>query len=1388
MADDENGGSASRPQPPQGVTWLARGLEALVDDLPFKPKGDAAPTDPDFAADLVIVGSGYGAAVAARQFAGCSLGGKALRIAVLERGDEYLSGAFPSRLADLPGHVRFSTPGNVQPKGRRSGLFDVRLGADLMALVANGVGGGSLINAGVMLEPNPAVFQQARWPAVFHQRELLRPHFDTVRTWLGAGAPGRLNTVAGTPLSGLRKTRAMQALQPQMAPEKTVVPLTVALHDNTQSVAGVPLAACIACGDCATGCNHGAKNSLDLGLLAQACATQAEGNSQPDRARLYAGATVLWLEKQADGSWIVVLQHTNDKLRLRQARPFRLHARFVVLAAGTLGSTEILLRSHQHGLALSPLLGHRFSANGDAIASLQGLHSEVAAVADEDTQPDQREVGPTITAMADKRCGAGGFVVQDLAVPGPMRQVFAELFTTAGVLHALPGCDKAPHTPQDADLCAVDHAQMRLHTLPVAMIGHDDSGGRLTLLTSATPTAPVGRGDEEEGDGALRIDWPGLKDDSRWPTQHDALVGLLARSGLGGRMLPNPAWQMLPTGLQDALEIPRGPMLTVHPLGGCPMGDDLHCGVVDDLGRVFDAGPTAASDRATHAGLAVLDGSIVPTSLGINPALTIAALAHRAAQALRGDACWQLGEPVPARPDRGPRPVFQILEHSQRAEPTRIELVERMRGTVRLADGQGATVELTLFSQPTELHTLVRPQPERRIEIDPERSRLRVWQGDLPPLMEDPSQENLLLDAALAGSLTILRQEASEKWPRTLRALGAWAVNRGVRDLVQKFIFPDPGTQRLRGLGSMVQQTLAIASRAGTVRTLDYVLTVHRAGGALAPLFRDGSAVCGVKRLRYGLQASPLQQLMDMQLTALPGLARGTTPVLSLHLPFLAQEAVPLMRVVGQANQPQALADLASLLAYVTRILINGHLWSFRKPDRACARAPQRLPGLVPGAPPPQVTEIEVVPATHADIEGGSPAAPAARIRLTRYCPRNVDTALPPVLLIHGYSASGTTFAHSTLQPGLMAHLTNAHRRDVWVLDMRSSCGMPTATHPWAFEDMGCEDIPVAVEHVCQATGFEAIDVVAHCMGVAMLFMGLLGRNAFDTRGMRPPQQELPKLLLPRLGSHEYARHKLWDREADHWRGVDNELEAKPKVGRPPRSRIRRLVMSQVGPALRLTPANIARSYLMRYAQQFISGGRYQFRNTGAPGLADQLLDRLLAGMPYPPGEFERENPLWPPGRRLRWVGTRHRIDALFGRVFNLAHMDDATLDHIDDFFGPFNVDTVSQVMYFARSWMVTDRSGFNRFISPERIRDRLRFPMLSLHAKANGLADVSTKSLLEQQIKPHLVAPGRLTCVELPDDSLGHQDALIGTRSATAPALQEIATFLQQPMEAADA
>ncbi len=127
--------------------------------------------------DVVIVGSGYGGGVAASRLARA---GK--RVAVLERGREVLTGEFPARFPDM--HANMQVTGKSMRIGSETALFDVRLGDDMHVLVGCGLGGGSLVNAGVALRPDPRVFADPVWPGQIRQDGLLDESYARARRWL----------------------------------------------------------------------------------------------------------------------------------------------------------------------------------------------------------------------------------------------------------------------------------------------------------------------------------------------------------------------------------------------------------------------------------------------------------------------------------------------------------------------------------------------------------------------------------------------------------------------------------------------------------------------------------------------------------------------------------------------------------------------------------------------------------------------------------------------------------------------------------------------------------------------------------------------------------------------------------------------------------------------------------------------------------------------------------------------------------------------------------------------------------------------------------------------------------------------------------------------------
>lgn len=1410
--------------------WLSLGLESLI----AEQSRVAAPID------VLIIGSGYGAAVAAdRLTQAMQASGRRGRVVLLERGREYLPGAFPATEAELAGHLRFTTPLSRQAQGRREGLFDVRVGRDMHVVLANGLGGGSLTNAGVMEPPHAAVWAESAWPQQLRDPQQMQQRLLAMQQ--------RLMARPLPPERQAARTRMMTALGGKP------VAITVAHQASPYTASGVPLQACLHCGDCASGCNHGAKISLDVGPLKAAF----------DRGlQIYCGATVSRIRRAANGLWQAQVWHTDATLRGRMAHGLWLSARHVILAAGTLGSTEILLRSQSPQLRLSAQLGRRFSGNGDVLAAVMDCDQPLHGVADEEQDYAQRHVGPTITAMLDARSGQDSpqtpqpddpdLVVQDLGVPAALSRLFAEGLTSSGLLHAMERTDASTITAASPDPCAVDAGRLA-RSISVAMMVRDDANGVLQAIED-DPEFP--------NDAGVRIDWPTARHDPRLRAAHRWLQHTLDRSGQPGSgintstgtVLPNPIWQLLPDKLGAMLGQRTGPLLSVHPLGGCAMADSRQHGVVDAHGRVFD-GADDRRDTDIHAGLYVLDGAIVPTSLGINPALTIATLVDLAMDALLPELLQQMTindvattpSPDKRKPSSIERPIYAWPSAPAKRRDTQVQVIERLAGTVDLTlNGvplNNLWVELDLVYQPQALLPRDGADPEQgpqwappaqtlHVAPDPQLSRLRIFPAPIRGPRYGPDLDDrhawLIAPLAEASTLRFLHREPSSLAQRRWRALPAWWSHRGARDcwqrlenstrlslqnLLRKLIphqphdAPDASANHLEpaapniGAWQRLQQAWRLASHAGAARRFDYdlrLLTPTQLRGPMQALQGRGDLVLrGHKRLIYQRGANPLTQLCRMRLDAFgpvqdpangpaigaecapesapertfkraakrlsapqaaPGhvsIQLGTRRHLDLDLAHLAAKRMPLLRVVGHQNQPTAIFDLASFGLYLTRVLVHHHLWSLRKPDPArpawlpswrprqqpqqqthrpacgLADAPQRLPGALRGLPAPVIVQLH-------------PAGPHdGVIRLTHYPHQAARAQGRVVLMVHGYSASGTTFAHPTVQPNLAGWL-HQQGYEPWIVDLRTSCGMPTATQPWSFEHIATHDLPTAINAVCDATGQADIHLFTHCMGSAMLTLLL------QTPGTPATQPALGVL-----------------------------------------KKLRSWTMSQVGPRLVYAPGNQLRIMLLDSYRHLLRGPvdltAGDDRGT-AGALAANLIDRLVAALPYGDAlsqhpsdsqttEFALESP--PPWRfwqRTRWVRTRHRLDALIGRTFDARQMRPQTLARIDDFFGPFNLATMVEPMAYQRYGKIV-RSGQGKDGEAPDLDCGLRLrgvPMLSLHGARNGLADPHTAELL--QTWRHQYGLDLRSQVFAQH---GHQDLLIGRDCR--PVFQCVTDFLRQ-------
>jgi cholesterol oxidase len=538
--------------------------------------------------DAVVVGSGYGGGVAAARLARA---GK--RVAVLERGQELRTGEFPRRFPEL--REQLQVTGKRVRMGSPTGLYDVRLGEDMHILVGCGLGGGSLINAGVALRPDARVFRDPVWPEAVAADGLIDEGYARAARWLRP---------ATDPQAAERsKYRALAQSGPALDGGSVVTaPVAVSFAD-TVNPAGIAQPACTHCGDCCGGCNVGAKNTVALTYLPEAARHGAE---------IFTHAKVRRLAKAGDGRWEVHLQ------RLDQAKAgpgagsgrgsgtdgeLRVSADIVVLAAGTLGSTEILLRSRAAGLALSDRLGQRFSANGDIIAFGYGGKTRINAIGvGHPARIEGLDVGAAVSGqieVVDEAELANSLTIQEGVLPSALAPLLPVLFIPNGRL-----------------LGAIQSLVSGVYKGPFANlqtffgVSHDSASGRLVLE-----------------DDRVALSWPKAGEEPVYERLDKALGALVG--AVGGSYVKNPlAGTMM--GRQPA---------TAHPLGGCGMGRERGEGVIDHKCRVFD-GSAGAGAADVHQGLYVMDGSIMPRSLGVNPLLTITALAERAMLHLAGD--WGL--------------------------------------------------------------------------------------------------------------------------------------------------------------------------------------------------------------------------------------------------------------------------------------------------------------------------------------------------------------------------------------------------------------------------------------------------------------------------------------------------------------------------------------------------------------------------------------------------------------------------------------------------------------------------------------------------------------------------------------------------------------------------
>lgn len=631
-------------------TTVRAGSAAAAWELGFLPTSSAA----EDAYDAIIIGTGFGGAVAAQ-----TLVANGKKVLMLERGVWYVS---PDRVSVHTGEPQVdylhekNLPVEYWPRpDRSSGLVDVakkmrRIGSlplnprglyqyspfkDASILTASGVGGGSLIYSNVNLRPDKTIRDRLK---------LTDDDYKAAEAWMTKNR-GRFNkVVTKSPVSQKTDFRALASdvdVRDPNDPSKVVTvgknyllldrsrvlfeaagrvtkgmgvangwePLDLSINEydptsDTATEADKQKAYCERQGRCVLGCLPQARHTLN---------------------KLYYG---IWKSGQAERLtiWPLTEVQTFRREGNRWKVTFRDHAKggtetsitapLLFLAAGSLGTSEILLRTKAKNLVPLPsMIGHNFSTNGDFGAFVRKTSDPVYSTR-----------GPINTCHVPFKTEDGrNITVEDCAIPS----MFASIVAATIRVHSAPFAAKAEFLvkwalawtkrpnifgfsqptgiPPDTD-DAKNEAELVSNTFFFNVMGEDDANGTFKL----------------END-RLNLSWPAAN-----PIQKHsifkAIENILQKfaTEMGGTYIPLPLW--------DGWG--QHKLIVTHPIGGCPMGDDSTSGAVNRSGQIFDGTP-GAGPTAVLPGLYVVDGSVLPVAVASNPTLTIVA------QAVKTMAPWR---------------------------------------------------------------------------------------------------------------------------------------------------------------------------------------------------------------------------------------------------------------------------------------------------------------------------------------------------------------------------------------------------------------------------------------------------------------------------------------------------------------------------------------------------------------------------------------------------------------------------------------------------------------------------------------------------------------------------------------------------------------------------
>ncbi|WP_420310937.1 GMC family oxidoreductase N-terminal domain-containing protein [Streptomyces sp. YS-B37] len=572
--------------------------------------------------DVIVVGSGFGGSVTALR-----LTEKGYNVGVLEAGRRFTPSTLPKNSWDLKNYL-------WAPKLHMYGLQRIHLLGNVMVLAGAGVGGGSLNYANTLYVPPKPFFEDPQWRDITDWEEELTPYYDQARRMLGVRlnptmTPSDVHLKAAAQRMGVGDTFHMAPVGVFFGDGNDAAGTAKArpgeqVADPYFGGAGPARKACTECGECMTGCRHGAKNTLNENYLHLA---------EKAGATVHPMTTVVSVTDDSQGGYAVATLPT-DARKSSKSRTFK--ARRVVLAAGTYGTQTLLHRMKAGGQLpyLSEKLGELTRTNSEALVGAQTTGRRYRKATGTAQVDFTRGVAITSSIHPDEnthiepvRYGKGSNSMGGLSI---LQVPYAE-----GSSRALAWLANAARHPLLVLRSLSNRRWSERTIIGLVMQSLDNS------LTTYLKPDGVGKGllTARQGHGAPNPKQ--IRAASEGAAAIAAEINGFPGSNVGELM---------------------GTPLTAHFLGGCPIGASRETGVIDPYHRLYG-----------HAGISVVDGSAVSANLGVNPSLTITAQAERAMS------YW------PNKGEQDPRPEQGLsYERLKPVEPRRPAVPEGAFGALKL--------------------------------------------------------------------------------------------------------------------------------------------------------------------------------------------------------------------------------------------------------------------------------------------------------------------------------------------------------------------------------------------------------------------------------------------------------------------------------------------------------------------------------------------------------------------------------------------------------------------------------------------------------------------------------------------------------------------------------